>query len=533
MDEVFKKVLILAVDDDPGDLELLKRKLLNIKDPFVEVIACLSWREARSKLEHHPIQIVVVDYLLGESTGLDILTSLREQKDDRPVIVLTGRGDEKIAAQVTRAGADDYLIKGELTSDMLRRSITMVLRQYSLRKEKEVLAEELQQARRLEEIGTMAAGLAHDFNNMLTAILGHIELIKIKSVGRNVQEDITVVQGVCMQMAELVQTLLSFSRHDCSHIGPINVQESCREIQMILRHSLPKNVNMQLQAPDTPLVINGSAANLQQILMNLCLNGADAMPNGGILTVKMDEVLITADQLAKYPDLTEGRHVVLEVRDTGDGIAPGIKEKVFLPFFTTKGFCSKKGTGLGLTLVWQNVKNLGGFISVCTKPGNGTTFRILFPIVEEALPKPNVDLPEKEPFRGEETILLVDDEEVVRDVASRILQHLGYKVYTASDGYSAIQIYKVLHVDIDMVLLDISMPRMDGKSCIKELMAVNPTVPVLFASGHDLTEHIDELISLGAKGMIQKPYQIHTLSRRIRAVLEGSLQEKAIVSLAS
>ena len=518
-----KTISVFALDDNHADLELISRHLEEIPGWEVELITATDWAGGRVEWERRAPEVMLLDYRLGAETGLDVVNDVRQAGDDRPIIVLTGESSPRIAAEITRAGADDYLVKQNLDADMLRRTIVSVIEQCRLRREKKLLAQELQQAQKLETIGTLAGGIAHDFNNMLTVIMGYVELAILKSRGREVCGDLDHVRRVCKQMAELVQCLLSFSRREGSAKTTVNLRHVIKETEVVLRHTLPKNVELRVDRSQDPLVLNGNVSMLHQVLLNLCVNAAEAMPEGGALTIRAERFTVDANFALGHPALSEGEHILLEVQDTGIGMSAEVRERIFEPFFTTKGLGSTRGTGLGLAVIWGNVQEHGGAINVYSEPQRGTTVRVYLPLAvgaREVKRRAGTDISTGFP-RGSETVLVVDDEPLIRNLACEMLQRQGYHIALASDGLMALETYAELQDEIGVVLLDISMPKMDGRQCLKRLREIDPDVRVLLSSGHDMTYNAEELMNLGATGTIQKPYTISDLARRIRGVLDN------------
>lgn len=513
----------VVIDDDPGDVEILRRNLEDIPGWKTELLAFNNSEECCKILPCCSLDVLFLDYMLGAETGLEVLKTIRSMGDQRPVVVLTGRGDEMIAAALTRAGADDYMIKENISPDSLRRSITSVMEHHKFRQEKALSAEQLQQRQKMEAIGAMAGGLAHDFNNMLTAMMGCLELAIINTGEREVEKDLLYMQKACTQMADLVKRLLSFSRRQSPEQAPVNLHHVLKEAESVLSHTIPKNIDIIIDYPDEPLPINGNLAMLQQVILNLCINSADAMPDGGSLVISAQKIDVDRCVELDRLEMSEGSYVILEVQDEGYGIDKGVIERVFEPFFTTKTHGAKKGTGLGLAVVRENIREHGGFVEVDSEPGQGTVFKVYFPMLE------NRDQPQKKKANprglptGSEKIMVVEDEDLVRNLVAKMLQRLGYSVFTASDGVTALETYKKLQNQICGVLMDISMPRMGGRECLALLKEADPEVRVLFASGHDMSSECDDLMSMGASGIIQKPYKLADLAWGIRNMLDNKM----------
>ncbi|MCX5758935.1 MAG: response regulator [Candidatus Hydrogenedentes bacterium] len=515
-----KRLTILVIDDSEADLEILRRHIEAVPGWTADVLAFTDPDAGRAEFAQRVVDVMLLDYYLGGQTGLDVLRAIRAGGDLRPIIMLTGRGDEEIAVETTRAGASDYLVKSKIQPEMLRRAVENAVAQHALRQEKALLEEELRQSQKMETVGQLAGGIAHDFNNLLTGIMGYVELALMRVQAPDVREDLEQVKDICQRMAELIQRLLSFSRRGVLKYETLDINQIVTDIAMVLKHSIPKNVEIRTELPPHELAVRGSAAMLQQVLLNLCVNGAEAMPDGGRLTIRTKRVLVEPMTQALYPMLALGDYAVVEVQDTGAGIDPKDTERIFEPFFTTKMVSSRKGTGLGLAVAWQNVRLHGGMIKVYSERGHGATFRVYVPFASE-LAGPIASAPRPEVPHGTETILLVDDEHPVRNVIGQLLQQLGYKVYTAADGLEAVDLFRRFHQEIVAVLLDLSMPHMGGSDCFDHLIRIDSHARVIFASGHDMQAGSREFLARGAKDVIQKPYQVSDLATRLRTVIDA------------
>jgi len=515
-----RALTILIVDDSEADIEILRRHIDSIPGWTTDLLCFTDPAAACAELAQRVVDVVLLDYYLGARTGLDVLQTIRTAGDMRPVIMLTGRGDEEIAVETTRAGASDYLVKGKMHPEMLRRAVEGAITQFQLRQEKALLEERLSQSQKMETVGQLAGGVAHDFNNLLTGIMGYVELVLMRVRAPDVREDLEQVKAICRNMAELIQRLLSFSRRGRTEYETLDVNRIVDDVALVLKHSIPKNIAIHVEALPKELSVRGSPAMLQQVLLNLCINGAEAMPKGGHLTIRSRRVAVEPATQALHSAIAIGDYAVVEVQDTGIGIEPKDAERIFEPFFTTKNISLHKGTGLGLAVAWQNVQQHGGTIQVYSEPGRGTAFRVYLPIALEA-PAAPAATPANDIPRGSETILVVDDEPPVRYVASKLLEQQGYKVHAAADGIEAIELFRRFHKEIAAVLLDISMPRMGGSDCFNHLVGIDPKVRVVFASGHDMRAECDALLARGVKQVVQKPYQTSELATVLRDVIDA------------
>jgi two-component system cell cycle sensor histidine kinase/response regulator CckA len=382
------------------------------------------------------------------------------------------------------------------------------------------LRAQLLQAQKMEAIGTLAGGVAHDFNNLLQAVHGYAELLLIgKNMGTPGYRELNEIIRAAKRGGELTRQLLTFSRKMESRLRPIDLNHEVNEVYKILIRTIPKMIQIELQlAPDLPPV-NADPVQIEQVMMNLAINAKDAMPKGGRLTVKTKRVRLGRNHCRKHPEAKPGQYVLLRVTDTGHGMEREILERVFEPFFTTKGV--GKGTGLGLSTVYGIVKGHGGHITCASEPGAGTQFEIYLPVAEMD-DQDLVNMTERQavPKSHRETVLLVEDEDVVAGLASETLTRSGYTVLTAPDGETALSIYERERTRIDLVILDLIMPGMGGRQCLEELLRINPKVKIIIASGHSPDGYPQEFLDAGAREFLRKPYKMGELLRSVRNVLD-------------
>jgi signal transduction histidine kinase/CheY-like chemotaxis protein len=384
--------------------------------------------------------------------------------------------------------------------------------------EQKHLETKLQEAQKMEAVGTLAGGIAHDFNNLLQAILGYADLLRLRKGkdeprSRELQEIISASK----RGAELTQQLLTFSRRVESKLRPTDLNLGIENTRKIFARTLPKMIEIDLLLSDNLSFVNADPGQMEQILMNLAVNAKDAMPDGGKLTIKTGNVILDEEYCRTHPEAIPGEYVLLEVSDTGHGMAEETLKHIFDPFFTTKGLA--EGTGLGLAMVYGIVKSHNGYITCTSDFGTGTTFKIYLPAVEQE-EKPEMVV-EKDLYRGgTETILLVDDEGFVRDVARQILTEFGYTVIVANDGESALQLYEQERGRVDLVILDLIMPGIGGRKCLEKLLKINPKAKIVVASGFSNIEPIKETVEAGAKGFIGKPYEMKGFLNVVREVLD-------------
>ncbi len=388
-------------------------------------------------------------------------------------------------------------------------------------KERFLLEAQLRQAQKMEAIGTLAGGIAHDFNNLLQAMLGYTDLAR-DDVPKDSEANncLNEVSAAGMRAVELVGQILAFSRQSEHDTRPVQLHAIVEEALALLRGSLPSTIEIRSDVEELKGIVMADASQLHQVVMNLCTNAFHAMEaDGGILEVGVKEVVFDTGVLDDHLNLLPGSYACLTVRDEGCGMDQETIKRAFDPFFTTKEV--GKGTGMGLAMVHGIVQAACGGVTVESEPGKGTVFKIFLPLQDLSGKTSGQKVEDTDRVEGSEHILLVDDEVMVRALASEMLQKLGYHVVTASTGVMALETYAEEKDELAAVLLDISMPGMDGRKCLEKLLEINPDARVLFVSGHDMAAECESLIALGAKGTIQKPFRLSDLARQIRAAIDG------------
>ena len=380
------------------------------------------------------------------------------------------------------------------------------------------LEAQLRQAHKMEAVGTLAGGIAHDFNNLLQAVQGYAELLLLTKREKESEHEILMeISRAARRGGELTRQLLAFSRKVESKLQPLDLNRTVNEVRLLLERTIPKMIRIELHLMGNLHRIKADPSQVEQIMMNLAVNARDAMPQGGTLTIETQNIIVTEEDCGSQPELIPGSYVLLTVSDTGTGIEKPMLEHIFDPFFTTKEV--GKGTGLGLAMVYGIVKNHGGTVLCSSAPGAGTAFKIYFPASEKLEEAPSMVAEAKASPRGSETLLLVDDDEALRDLGKKSLEMFGYTVITAPDGESAVQIYGKEKDRIDLVLLDLIMPHMGGRQCLRELLAVNPEAKIVIASGYAVAGEIEQAMTSGAQAFINKPYDIQQMLKVVREVL--------------
>lgn len=381
------------------------------------------------------------------------------------------------------------------------------------------LEDQLRQAQKMESIGTLAGGVAHDFNNLLTVILGYSEMLIADKPSKDEEyADLVSIKKAADKAGELVKQLLTFSRKAQTNPRPVNLNMIVQNATELLSRTIPKMIEIKHELQENLPRINADPGLIEQVVINLAVNAKDAMPNGGTLRFETGRIILDSDYCKNHPGASEGAHVFLTVQDTGSGMPKDILMRIFEPFFSTKGL--GQGTGLGLAMVYGIVKQHLGHITCESKPDHGTTFRLFFPrigareTVETDLEHPQA------PMRGNETILVVDDEEMIRRLMTQTLQKAGYKVITADNGEQALEIYKDQGSEIDLVILDIIMPGIGGYETLKELKRIDPDIRVIISSGYSPKSPEGDTSDSAASGFIKKPFNNAAILDTLRKVLD-------------
>jgi len=445
-------------------------------DRVGEEVARHSAEPSRQRFTHEPYRIVTSD---GEVKWLDDRTFIRRDADGR---ITHFQG---IVLDIT---------------------------------DRQALAAQLQQAQKMEAVGTLAGGVAHDFNNLLQAIRGFAQVLLLKgdesSPGRRELEEI---HQAAIRGGDLSRQLLTFSRKVETSLRPVDLNAEVERIATLLRRTIPRMIAIDVELEKDLKPISGDPGKLEQLVMNLALNAKDAMDDGGTLVSTTHNVTLTEAFCRRHVGGRPGEHVLLRVADSGHGMDQATLERMFEPFYTTKAV--GKGSGLGLPIVYGIVKDHDGNITCQSEVGRGTTFEIYLPALEQSAEPGEVETAD-ELQGGTETILLVDDDDAVRDAVRQMLEPFGYSVRTTADGESALELYGREPDAIDLVILDLIMPGMGGRKCLRRILEMNPSAKVLIVSGHSPGDQVREALESGARGFVGKPYGLSRILREIRNILD-------------
>lgn len=511
-----KPVRVLIIEDSERDADLLIRQMrLGGFEPVWERVDTLGAMKAA--LGKGAWDILISDHSMPHFSAVNALEVLKEQGLDIPVIILSGTIEEEKAVAAMRAGASDYIMKGN-TARLLP-AIERELREASARRKAKLLEAQLRQAQKMDAIGRLAGGVAHDFNNLLTSILGNCTFLLegIKN-GNPDPNDVESIKAAGERAAALTRQLLAFSRKQVLELRVLDLNSMVAGMDRLLRRLIGEDIEF-ITVPGKDLGrIKADPGQIDQVIMNLAVNARDAMPNGGLLKIETANVELDETSLAGQYELKPGPYVGLFIGDTGCGMDPAVLSHLFEPFFTTKEL--GKGTGLGLSTVYGIVKQSSAHVSVETAPGCGTTFRIFFPLVTEAPEPPASADKGVKSLRGTETILVVEDDDRVRSLTSRILSRQGYEVWPAANGAEALSLCGRHKGDIHILVTDVIMPQMSGSDLARQILEARPAIKVLYLSGYTDNVIAHQGVLKPGIHFLQKPFTPDGLARKVREILD-------------
>ncbi|MFW6358546.1 MAG: response regulator [Chroococcales cyanobacterium] len=627
-------VNVFLVDDDEDDFVLIQDLLSESQGTHFELDWESKYEQGLETIFRQQHDVYLLDYRLGEYTGLDLLRKAVSKGCQAPIILLTGQGDYEIDLEAMKAGAADYLDKSQISAPLLERSLRYAIErtesQQQIRKQaalldiatdaiivrdehqnilfwnkgaerlygwkaedaigknadtllyptlvppteriSKILLEkgewqgELEQqtregrkivvesrwtlvpsdegtpqstlivntditeakqlesqflrAQRLESLGTLAGGVAHDLNNILSPILMTVQLLRMKHSDSQSQRWLATLETSAKRGADLVKQVLSFARGLEGDRTLLQVGHLILEIKQIIKQTFPKSIRIVTDLSTRELwTVSGDATQLQQVLMNLCVNARDAMPEGGKLTITAKNIWLNEAYAKTHVDAKVGPYILITVSDTGVGIPNEIIDRIFDPFFTTKSL--GKGTGLGLSTAIGIVKSHGGFMTVYSERNQGTQFNLYFPAIESGKPELISPINAKLPSGEGELILVVDDESTICEVTKATLESYNYRVITASNGTEAIAIYAQKKDKISLVLLDMMMPYMDGAKTIPFLKQINPNLKIIAVSGLATHQESMPLVGKELEAFLPKPYTAEELLITVKKILQN------------
>jgi signal transduction histidine kinase len=518
-----KTLRALIADDSENDVLLLLRVLRKAGyQPVYERVSTAPAMQAA--LQRQAWDIVISDYEMPHFGGFEALQLLKASGQDLPFILVSAVVSEETAVTAMKAGAHDYIMKRNLARlvPAIERELSEAQTRAARKAAETALRqseEQLRQTQKIEAVGRLAAGVAHDFNNILTAIMGHSELLlRQLDADDPRRKNAEQIEKVTHLAAGLTRQLLIFSRKQVIEPRVLNLNAVILDTKKMLCRLIGENIEFCTLLDPAAGHIKADPGQIEQVIMNLAVNARDAMPNGGKLTVTTTNTILDKNHLNNFPDMDAGNYVMIAIADTGTGMSEEVKAHLFEPFFTTKP--SGQGTGLGLATCFGIVKQNAGHINVHSELGSGTTFKIYFPQVQSALEPPRVHNKPTEVAGGNETVLLVEDETVVRELAVATLREKGYTVVEAVNGEEGLCQARQHGGKIDLVLTDVVMPFMSGQEMADALRTSHPDTKVLFTSGYTEDALGHHGVLLPGIRFLPKPYMTATLARKVREVLD-------------
>jgi len=387
--------------------------------------------------------------------------------------------------------------------------------------ERQKLQEQLIQAQKMESIGTLAGGIAHDFNNILTPIFGYLELAMLNlEADSPLMGNLNAVLEAAGRAHEMVKQILTFGRGDSEKISPIKVDAIIKEALKLLRASIPTTIEIRQDLAANCGYVLANSTHIHQVLMNICTNAYHAMKEtGGILGVSLIPVSMPADDHLNQVEVKPGPYLLLEISDTGDGMDQATRKRIFDPYFTTKA--NGEGTGMGLAVVHEIIKKINGRITVHSEPGKGATFRIYLPVIEKFDSADEISPGDSVLPTGTERIMLVDDEECVRDIVEKMLSRLGYEVTTFANPTEALNFFSAQPDCFDLVITDMTMPKLTGDNLAQNIMQIRPDMPIILCSGFSDLINEESARKKGIREFVAKPVSLQPFSRIVRRVLDG------------
>jgi signal transduction histidine kinase len=482
----------------------------------IESVATVGAGLQRVSADQHDVYLI--DQQLPDGTGVDLIQAAKAHGAHKPFILLTGYGSAGLDEEASRQGAADYVEK-HMVGAHLERTIRYALRNWQASRALHEREEQLRHAQKMEAIGRLAGGVAHDFNNILTAIIGYTDLIAERlDPDDATAHDVAEIRHAADRAAGFTRQLLSFSRKQFLNPKVLNLNEIVSGMLEMLPRVIGDHIETSMHLDRQLARTRADASQMEQVLVNLVLNARDAMPMGGRLTIETSMTTLGTDALAAQNlRLPPGEYVVLAVADTGTGMDVATRERAFEPFFTTKP--KGKGTGLGLATVYGIIDQSGGAIHLDSTPGEGTTVRIYLPVTSVSDEPPAPPVAPIAHGGGNETVLLVEDHDSVRDLAARALRRRGYTVYEARNAEEAIEWCATSGVTPHLLVTDVVMPGLGGPNLAARLVHDMPQLRVLYMSGYTGDSSADRAF-WGDVPLLQKPFTPAKLAECVRLALD-------------
>ncbi|HKP97716.1 MAG TPA: response regulator [Fibrobacteria bacterium] len=526
-----KDLRILFVEDSEADVDLATWELEKSGYTLSRSERVQTREDLSRAIQSETWDLVISDYSMPSFTGLEALRLVRELRPDLPYIMVSGTIGEDVAVIAMKAGANDYLMKGHL--QRLAPAVDREMRDMAERKRSEDALrkseEQLRLAQRMETVGRLAGGVAHDFNNILSVISGYANLLQMKMAKTgSAPRELMEIEKAVVKATALVRQLLTFSRRQVVQPQILDLGTVITDSLSMLRMVVGEDISLETRVEKGLGKIKADKSQVEQIIMNLAVNAKDAMPRGGTLSVELSAESLPPEHFRQGEKFQPGKYLCVSVRDTGHGIPAEILPRIFEPFFTTKG--EGRGTGLGLSTVYAIVQQIGGSIRVDSAMKKGTTFAIHFPCVSDS------EAEDAEPVKPEarriaskgETVLLVEDDTDLRKLTKDILVLDGYQVLEPATPQDALGFARSMEMRIDLLLTDLVMPRMNGKDLAEAILAIRPDLRVMYMSGYAPEYLMPDAGLISELCFLEKPFSPAKLLGKVRSALDARKVEKQL-----
>lgn len=523
---------ILIVASATQDRDSLKASL---DGSVVQVHELETVVDAVSALRRQVYECVFVYHAPPGMDGLAVLRRLYDATTEgevskSPVVIVADRDDEDVVLGALRFGAQDYILRDNINPSSVRIAMIKAREMFDMERSRQKAEEEMSQLRKMEAVGRLTSGVAHDFNNLLTVVMGNIHLLRRRFTAgvekyepQDILSKIEAIETVSNKGAELVRRLMIFTRQSALAHEVVDLNACIAETFELLKRTLGEAIEMDMILSPEAWQCYLDPIEFENILINFAVNARDAMPQGGRLTIETENVWLDDHYAMSYPNVVPGPYVMIAISDTGMGMSPSVLKNVFEPFFTTKP--PGEGTGLGMSMAYGFIRQCGGHVHVYSEEGHGTVFKVYIPRYmpeSESAPEPR----KVAAAPGNETVLVVEDDEDVRAVTASTLGKLGYAVLQAEDARMAFEIFRMNRGKIDLVFTDIVMPGdMNGLDLVHRMREYEPDLKALFTSGYTENAVPNYRFSAGEE-MISKPYRRDVLADRIRKLLDGDSDGK-------
>jgi two-component system cell cycle sensor histidine kinase/response regulator CckA len=508
-----KPILVLHLEDNDQDRELLESVLL--ADGLVcDFVPATNRHEFEAALNQRTFDLILSDFALPSYDGMSALAAARKTQEQVPFIFVSGTIGEELAVESLKNGATDYVLKDRRTR--LVSAVRRALREAQERVDRKRLEDQLRQSQKMEAMGQLAGGIAHDLNNALTPIVIGTQLLRGTTDIAGRDELLDMIAASANRGAAMVKHILGFVRGAKSGRQQVPLSHLVKEMVKIIQDTFPKSILVTTKVKKDLWDVSGDTTELYQVLLNLCVNARDAMPQGGELTLGLTNVSLSEEMKSISTDIPPGGYLVLSVTDTGTGIPPDVLPRIFEPLFSTKA--PDKGTGLGLSTVAGIVKNHNGFIQLHSEIDKGTEFKIYLPANQSVEVNKSKEPEKALPVGHGELILIMDDEATVRQLARTTLQSYGYRVITAVSGLDGITTFGEFKQEIKLLVSDTDMPLLDGIAAVRAIQKLKPEIPVIMTSGNRRDKDQLEGVDTTHLAILEKPYTVEQL---LNAVAQG------------